>query len=196
MSELRQRRPSAVWVSVLPVVLAVLAGCTAAPRPIPAPETSLVPVPTPQPERWIRVRKNEHTLSLYEGEQVVKVYPVVLGKDPVGPKLFEGDHRTPEGEYHIIDKYFHPYWSRFLMLDYPTPTDKEVYIWSRARGLIPGRGRRVRGIGGAIGIHGTEDETLNRRGANWTEGCVSLFNHDVEELYDLVPIGTRVVIEP
>ena len=51
------------------------------------------------------------------------------------------------------------------------------------------------GIGGAIGIHGTEDESLNRRGINWTEGCVSLFNHDVEELYDLVPIGTRVVIE-
>jgi len=172
----------------------LLAGCAAAPRPAPV---ELAPVPTPpvEAERWIRVRKTERTLSLYEGDRLVKVYPVVLGKDPKWAKLYQGDHRTPEGAYHIVDKYFHPYWSRFMMLDYPTPYNKEIYAWSRAKGLLPGRGRRVAGIGGAVGIHGTEDESLNRRGENWTEGCVSLFNHDVEELYDLVPIGTRVLIE-
>jgi lipoprotein-anchoring transpeptidase ErfK/SrfK len=182
---------------MLPLLL--LAACTAVqPAPSP-PEQAAAPIaaPTvaPQAERWILVRKTNRTLSLYEGTQLLKVYPVVLGKDPHWAKLHQGDHRTPEGEYHIVNKYFHPYWSRFMMLDYPTPANQEIYAWSRAHGLLPGRGRSVPGIGGAIGIHGTEDESLNRRGINWTEGCVSLFNHDVEELYDLVPIGTRVVIE-
>ncbi|MBI3785287.1 MAG: L,D-transpeptidase, partial [Deltaproteobacteria bacterium] len=60
---------------------------------------------------------------------------------------------------------------------------------------LPRRSRSLPGIGGAIGIHGAEDEGLNRRGVNWTEGCISLFNRDVDELYELVSIGTRVVIE-
>ncbi len=143
----------------------------------------------------MRVRKTERTLSLYEGSQLVKTYPVVLGKDPVWAKLYQGDHRTPEGEYHISKKYFHPFWSRFMMLDYPTEANQEIYTWSRENGLLPARGRGGPGIGGAIGIHGTENESLNRRGVNWTEGCISLFNRDVEELYDLVAVGTRVLIE-
>jgi murein L,D-transpeptidase YafK len=182
-------------VLVLLLVVTTLAACTAVQRAAPRPVEAAAPATAPQPERWILVRKTEHTLSLYEGAQLRKQYPIVLGKDPHWAKLHQGDHRTPEGEYHIVNKYFHPFWSRFMMLDYPTPTNQEVYAWSRAHGLLPVLGRSVPGIGGAIGIHGTGDESLNRRGINWTEGCVSLFNHDVEELYDLVPIGTRVVIE-
>ena len=180
---------------VLLLIVTTLAACTAVQRTAPRPVEAAAPATPPQPERWILVRKTEHTLSLYEGTQLRKQYPIVLGKDPHWAKLHQGDHRTPEGEYHIVNKYFHPFWSRFMMLDYPTPTNQEVYAWSREHGLLPVLGRSVPGIGGAIGIHGTEDESLNRRGINWTEGCVSLFNHDVEELYDLVPIGTRVVIE-
>jgi murein L,D-transpeptidase YafK len=171
---------------------ALLAGCYGAERP-PAPP--LVAQETPPPERWIRIRKTERTLTLYEDQQPIKTYAIVLGKDPVWSKLYEGDKRTPEGEYHIVKKYYHPFWSRFMLLDYPTPRNQELYTWSRARGLLPERGRSVPGIGGAVGIHGTEDESLNRRGVDWTAGCVSLFNRDVEELYDLVLVGTRVVIE-
>jgi lipoprotein-anchoring transpeptidase ErfK/SrfK len=174
--------------------LVLFAGCAAREQPQAKPMEAPVAV-APVPERWILVRKSERTLSLYDGSTLVKIYPAVLGKDPHWAKLYQGDHRTPEGEYHITAKYFHPYWSRFMMLDYPTEANQEIYSWSRQRGLLPVRGRSVPGIGGAIGIHGTEDETLNRRGVNWTEGCISLFNHDVEEVYDLVPIGTRVVIE-
>ena len=171
---------------------ALLAGCVRTELPPPPPP---VVQEVPPPERWIRVRKSEHTLTLYEGTEPVKTYAVVLGKDPVWAKLYEGDKRTPEGEYHIVKKYYHPFWSRFMLLDYPTPRNRELYDWSRARGLLPERGRSVPGIGGAVGIHGTEDESLNRRGVNWTAGCVSLFNDDIDELYELVPVGTRVVIE-
>jgi lipoprotein-anchoring transpeptidase ErfK/SrfK len=183
-----------VWV-----VLALLAGCSAGTRPALPPAGRMVAAPpaaVPVPaERWILVEKTRRTLSLFEGARVVKTYPIVLGKDPYWAKLYQGDHRTPEGEYHINKKYFHPFWSRFMMLDYPTPTNREIYAWSAARDLVPKRERGGPGPGGAIGIHGTEDESLNRRGINWTEGCISLFNADVEELYQLVPVGTRVVIE-
>jgi len=187
-------REMRVLALVLVGLAASVAGCmgTTSPR---KEAIAVAPLPTPAPERWILVRKTERTLSLYDGSEVRKVYPVVLGKDPVPAKLYQGDHRTPEGEYHIVKKYYHPFWSRFLMLDYPTPRNEELYAWSRERGLLPGLGRSVRGIGGAVGIHGTEDERLNRSGKDWTEGCVSLFNRDIDELYDLVPVGTRVVIE-
>jgi lipoprotein-anchoring transpeptidase ErfK/SrfK len=182
-------------LGTLALGMLLLAACAARQPAAPQPAEVLVATPAPPPERWILVRKTERTLSLYDGTQLRKVYPVVLGKDPVWAKLHQGDHRTPEGEYHIVNKYFHPFWSRFMMLDYPTPANEEIYAWSRTHGVLPARGRGAPGIGGAIGIHGTEDENLNRRGKNWTEGCVSLFNDDVDELYDLVPIGTRVVIQ-
>jgi hypothetical protein len=157
------------WV----LAVAVAMGCAAKPPPAPP------PVPTPAaaaPERWILIRKTAHTLSLYEGAALVKTYPVVLGKDPYWAKLYQGDHRTPEGEYHIVSKYVHPAWARFMLLDYPTPLNEEVYAWSAAHGDLPAPRGRPPGIGGAIGIHGTFDDSLNRRGVNWTEGCISLLN--------------------
>lgn len=141
------------------------------------------------------MRKTERTLTLFLGDQALKTYAVVLGKDPLWAKLYQGDHRTPEGEYHIIKKYYHPFWSRFMLLDYPTPRNWEIYRWSRAHRLLPGRGDRVARIGGAMGIHGSEHEDYNRRGVDWTQGCVSLLNRDIDELYELVPLGTKVVIE-
>jgi hypothetical protein len=82
-----------------------------------------------------------------------------------------------------------------MLLDYPTERNREVYDWSLEHGAIPLVEGVPAGIGGAVGIHGTEDEDLNRRGVNWTRGCISLFNRDVDELYERVAVGTRVVIE-
>ena len=188
------------WLRFLGLVLlgslVSLQGCASHERPAVTLSLPVItPEPTPTPERWIQVRKSERVLLLYEGQQIIRSYPIVLGKDPLWAKLYQGDHRTPEGDYHIIKKYYHPFWSRFMLLDYPTQRNWEIYEWSQDHDALPGHGHSVPGIGGAIGIHGTEDEALNRSGTNWTEGCISLFNHDVDELYELVPIGTRVVIE-
>jgi murein L,D-transpeptidase YafK len=134
-------------------------------------------------------------LSVFDADRRVRTYPAVFGKDPVGPKLYEGDRRTPEGEYHVVAKYVHPEWQRFLLLDYPNAENREVYAWSRAKGLVPARGGQATGTGGAIGIHGTRNDALNRKGINWTHGCISLLSRDVQELYDAVPVGTIVIIE-
>lgn len=188
-----------MWTRISAVLLGSLlwAGCYAVDDEVVEPAIAKPVVEaTPTPERWIKIDKSERVLWLYEGDRMVRQYPVVFGNDPYWPKLHEGDKRTPEGEYHIIKKYPHAYWSKFMLLDYPTPMNHEVYEWSRAHGLLPRTARGgVPGIGGAIGIHGAEDESKNRRGLNWTLGCVSLFNRDVDELYDLVPLGTRVMIQ-
>ena len=42
------------------------------------------------------------------------------------------------------------------------------------------------------GIHGTtEPESI---GKSCTQGCVRMLNSEVEELYDIVPVGTEVTI--
>jgi lipoprotein-anchoring transpeptidase ErfK/SrfK len=163
-----------------------------APAALPAMKPEAVEV---RPGRWILIRKSDHTLSVFDADHRVKTYAVVLGADPVDPKLYEGDRRTPEGEYHVIAKHVHPEWQRFLLLDYPNADDRQVYIWRRTKGLVPARGGQVAGTGGAIGIHGTVNDALNRAGVNWTYGCISLLGRDIRELYDIVPVGTRVVIE-
>ncbi len=46
---------------------------------------------------------------------------------------------------------------------------------------------------GEYGIHGTIDQGSIGRAAS--HGCIRMFNNDVKELYDIVPIGTPVIIK-
>jgi lipoprotein-anchoring transpeptidase ErfK/SrfK len=62
-------------------------------------------------------------------------------------------------------------------------------------GRVPIIDGREPGLGGAVGIHGTDRESANVRGIDWTWGCVSLLNEHVNELYDLIPLYTPVLIE-
>lgn len=138
----------------------------------------------------IIVRKDTHELSLYRHGKQVRRYPVVLGRNG-GRKQFEGDRRTPSGLYRITRKRRHSKYTRFLDLDYPNADDLTAFHAAIASGLVPpGRSRPGR----LIGIHGTDKEDLNRLGVDWTLGCVSMRNRDVEELYELVPAGTPVLI--
>jgi protein phosphatase len=53
----------------------------------------------------LKLNKANYTLSVLKKNQVIKRYPVSLGKDPIGKKDNIGDFRTPEGEYFIYNKY-------------------------------------------------------------------------------------------
>ena len=46
---------------------------------------------------------------------------------------------------------------------------------------------------GKYGIHGTTKEYTI--GSDASHGCIRMFNKDIKELYDLVPIGTNVIIK-
>ncbi|HBL58438.1 MAG TPA: hypothetical protein DDZ80_07950 [Cyanobacteria bacterium UBA8803] len=140
------------------------------------------------------IEKSRYRLTLYYGQQPLKSYPVVFGSNPVDDKLKEGDKRTPEGLFKIQDLYPHPTWSKFLWLDYPTRESWQKHFQAKIAGKIHWRDR----IGGEIGIHGVPkgaDSLINEQ-SNWTWGCISLKNKDVDELYRVVQQGTEVEILP
>jgi lipoprotein-anchoring transpeptidase ErfK/SrfK len=79
-----------------------------------------------------------------------------------------------------------------MLLDFPTKADIDKFNQRKAQGLIPRSAR----IGGGIGIHGTwpRDDMAVDYLQQWTNGCISLKNDMVDELYDMLPIGTKVII--
>jgi len=141
------------------------------------------------------VRKSCRTLDLYRNGWRIRSYPAVFGLNANGGKLYEGDLRTPTGLYMIVDKRPHPRWGEFLLLDYPNVQDLHRYWLAMESGGIPRRGDGYVGTGGAVGIHGTDKPELNAKDVDWTWGCISLQNADVEDLAAIVPVGTLVLIE-
>jgi len=122
----------------------------------------------------LHVSKSRHRLAYLLGGAIVREYRVGLGKAD----------KTPEGALAIGSRL-------------PTP------VWFNAGQMIPyGDPRNILGtrwLGfenkpdmSGFGIHGTNDETTI--GLDLSNGCVRMRNRDVEELYDLVPIGTKVTI--
>ena len=142
---------------------------------------------------YIVVSKSEYTMNIYDADdKFIVSYPAVFGNNDLGDKLVEGDRRTPEGTFHIASKRVHPKWDRFLALDYPTQESYERFNYRKSKGEIPANAR----IGGSIGIHGTwpQEEFAVDAHQNWTLGCVSTKNTFIREIYDQLPIGTRVEI--
>ncbi len=138
----------------------------------------------------IVVHKLQRKLTVYQGLTPLKTYSVVLGNDPYNDKLCQGDTCTPEGVYRVRAKYPHSKWDGFIWLDYPNTQNWMKFAEAKKTGrLAPDAD-----IGGQVGIHGTEDPSRNLSGENWTKGCVSLLNKDLEEIYPLVNDQTLVVI--
>ena len=80
-----------------------------------------------------------------------------------------------------------------MLLDYPNATSREKFNLRKQRGEIPANAS----IGGGIGIHGTwpRDDYMIDRYKNWTEGCISMKNEDVKEIYQFASAGTKVTIK-
>ncbi|HHU63077.1 MAG TPA: L,D-transpeptidase [Clostridiales bacterium] len=143
-------------------------------------------------------------LTVYMDNRPVKSYPVVLGRDTMkGDKEVKGDYRTPRGEFYICQKAVisgrEEIGTRWIRLSYPNIQDAtrglKAGIISKSQHDSIVKAIREGGIppqrtplGGGIGIHG------GAQVKDSTQGCISLYDKDVEELYELVDIGTRVII--
>ena len=142
---------------------------------------------------YIVINKAKYELNVFDSRGWLITYPVVFGNSDLRDKLYEGDKKTPEGTFTIVSKKTHPKWDRFMMLDYPTKENIEKFNERKSEGLVPANAQ----IGGGIGIHGTwphEDYQIDRF-RNWTDGCISMRNKDVEELYNMISVGTKVTIK-
>jgi murein L,D-transpeptidase YafK len=138
------------------------------------------------PVNRVIVGKSERRLYLLADGWVVRSYRIALGHEPSGPKVCEGDLRTPEGSY-IIEK--HVANSRFhLALRISYPNDNDRYAAS-------GAGCRT---GGDIMIHGLPEKYAqvgrNRVRTDWTDGCIAVTNEEIEEIFAMVADGTPIEI--
>lgn len=132
----------------------------------------------------ILIDKSDYKLSVLSGKHVVKVYPVVFGTDPVNDKLMEGDRRTPEGTFKVRDFYPHKRWSKFIWINYPTKESFDKHNAAKESNFID----ELATIGGEIGIHGTPSgkDSLVLSKINWTWGCISMTNEDINDLYQII----------
>jgi L,D-peptidoglycan transpeptidase YkuD (ErfK/YbiS/YcfS/YnhG family) len=114
-------------------------------------------------------------------------YHVELGKNWVGDKRVKGDKATPEGMYRVVKKFgsnktkYH----KALLINYPNETDKEDFRNEIAKGTLPRNAK----IGSLIEIHGD-----GGRGIDWTEGCISLINSEMDVVFKVASEGTPVTI--
>lgn len=187
-----------LFAAVVVMAMVVATGCESPKRPVASTATPLVAdeerLPWATDEPWfVVIRKSCRTLDVYQRGQRVRSYSAVFGLGGIrNEKLYEGDKRTPQGLYSIIEKRRHPRWGHFFLLDYPNRRDHRKYWMAMREGEVPPGA----GVGGAVGIHGTDKPDMNRLNVDWTFGCISLANTDVEDLNGLIPVGTPVLIQP
>jgi murein L,D-transpeptidase YafK len=154
------------------------------------------------------VWKERHRLEVIRDGGVVRTYRVSLGVSPIGPKEHRGDGKTPVGRYWVYQKRPSDRFRWFLALSYPSSDDADrafdaklidadtwADIWLAAKQHeVPPWNTP---LGGFVGIHGTgatgRKEKL-RLVSDWTDGCVAVSDHDIDELYAMIPVGTVVDI--
>lgn len=135
----------------------------------------------------ILVDKVAHILYVYQSGKVIRSYSTEFGPNWLSHKERNGDGATPEGNYRITSKkeggstIYH----KALLLNYPNDEDRRRFALNKKKGII----YRGASIGGLIEIHGD-----GGRGFNWTSGCISLKDGDINDLCRLVGSGTRVTI--
>ena len=117
-------------------------------------------------------------------KKVLKKYEVDLGFTPRGHKEIEGDGRTPEGSYFINRR--NPNSAFHLSLGISYPNTKDI-AYAQARGERPG---------GEIFIHGGPVLFGDRSKPDWTAGCISVTNKEIEMIYAMVKNGTQIDVLP
>ncbi len=124
----------------------------------------------PKGKFGIVVDKSQNQLLLTESNQFIKTYAVATGKD----------NSTPVGTFKIVTRIPNPVWYKQGAV--VPPDSPENILGTRWLGISKE----------GYGIHGSVDP--NAIGHQVTAGCVRMTNSDVEELFDIVPVGTEVTI--
>lgn len=133
------------------------------------------------------VDKFNRELSVYKNGKKYRAYRVELGTNWVGDKMQQGDKSTPEGMYRVVGKK-RPGQTKYhkaLLLNYPNEEDKQRFSLNKKNGAIDAKSK----IGNLIEIHGN-----GGKGADWTDGCIALINADMDELFGICQVGTKVTI--
>ncbi len=130
---------------------------------------------------YVLVIKNQRKMFIQRKGKNIITFPIELGFKPVGKKVFEGDGKTPEGIYHLDNKYYRDdKFYKSFWISYPNETEKAI---AKSKGSRAGVG---------IMIHGTNKANTNA--TDWTAGCIALQNKDIDILFNRVASGTIIEI--
>ncbi len=153
--------------------------------------------------------RSAHELLVKQGNVTLRTFKVALGSGGKKAKLRAGDHTTPKGHYTILKVRDSDRFHLFLQIDYPNMDDAKralknhtitlkeyrAILLAHKTGHLPPQNTA---LGGSIGIHGIGKETKDKieihQIADWTQGCIALRNHEVEELSRYIDVGTQVSI--
>jgi len=125
----------------------------------------------PPERRRIVVSVPDRKLVLLEGDRVLRIYDVAVGKSSTP---------TPQGKFTIINRV-------------PNPT-----YYASSGTVAPGTnnplGSRWMGLSAkGYGIHGTNVPSSIGKAAS--HGCVRMRKQDLEELFEMVTVGTAVELQ-
>jgi L,D-transpeptidase ErfK/SrfK len=118
----------------------------------------------------------ERRVFVYEGSDVKASYPVAVGKP---------GWETPPGSYQVISMLQDPGWiSPFTGEEIPPGPDNPlgdrwIGFWTDGTNYI--------------GFHGTPNRDSVGQAAS--HGCVRMFNEHIRQLYEMVDMGTPVIVE-
>lgn len=137
---------------------------------------------------YVLVIKSEKKMYLLSERHRIKEYDVVFGDNATGHKQQEGDGRTPEGKYILDYKKSDSSFYKAIHISYPNEKDKMI---AKSNGVNPG---------GQIMIHGQKNGlgwmSWLAQQFDWTNGCIAITNTEMDEIWNLVTLGTPIEIQP
>jgi lipoprotein-anchoring transpeptidase ErfK/SrfK len=120
------------------------------------------------PKHHLVISIPEKTLTLFEGDQIKKVYDIAVGKSSTP---------SPVGTFEVVNRIDHPTWYGHGK---PVPPGEHNPLGTRWMGLSKK----------GYGIHGTNEP--DSIGKAVSHGCIRMRNQDVEELFEQVETGSTV----
>lgn len=135
---------------------------------------------TGPPVTSVVVQKGRRKMFLMNNQALIESFDFQLGFAPTGHKEVEGDGRTPEGAYFIDRKNPNSQFYLSVGISYPNNVDR---LKAHELGRSPG---------GDIFIHGTP-RPVGRRN-DWTAGCIAVKDREIEDIYEMVNVGTPIYL--
>ncbi|NEP18369.1 MAG: L,D-transpeptidase [Leptolyngbya sp. SIO4C1] len=140
----------------------------------PAPATQSVAEPVTQPV-YLVLRLDQRQVHVYRSGRIEASYPVAVGKT---------GWETPTGSFEVFHRLVDPGWTHPMTGEVVPPGpenplgERWIAFWTD-------------GVN-QIGFHGTPNRESVGQAAS--HGCVRMYNEDIRELYELIEVGTRVMV--
>ncbi|MBD1914805.1 L,D-transpeptidase [Phormidium sp. FACHB-322] len=138
-------------------------------------EADLLPEVVEQPVH-LRLSLSDRRVYVHRGNVVEASFPVAIGRP---------GWETPTGEFEIFSQITQPAWTNPFTNEVVPPGsenplgDRWIGFWSDGNNVI--------------GFHGTPNRDSVGRAAS--HGCVRMYNEDIRQLFDMVDLGTPVIVE-